>query len=427
MSVKWGQFRMLTIPETYYKNNEDYITIPAIHKFMKKHNDGNFKLSLPRKELMEAIVDYGNENPENEEIVLSWIDDVIIEGIKDVYLTFLPVKNDAMKYTLADEVKCERYINAYLSDSICRHICQNRYNQNLLLISCELINTTYGKKIIFVFCRKLFIHNKKEMHTRGIDYPIIAEYYLDSQCLLVRAKPRSNLYDFNETGFDIEKAQSTTIDKQIKEVKDKVINILQLEAVDKNFACEMLKSRIFNVLDKYTNTPLEIKTVMDNSNGVISTIVDGIMNICDREENCSDVTTQRQDILSDIENLLEKYLSINWKNNDVFIKDREAYPVKLSATDEEESKVEQTAAMAEPLQTKALFFDNKKMLYKSCKCDGVTFQWKRISNDMFEDHFAVKIYANPKGDCVFKFPKYTESEDINNVIFSIINDEEFSN
>jgi hypothetical protein len=129
----------------------------------------------------------------------------------------------------------------------------------------------------------------------------------------------------------------------------------------------------------------------------------------------------KSDILEDINNIVEKYLSINWSDKNIFIQDRSAYPIKLSATDEEESKVEQSAAVAEPLQTKALFFDNKKMLYKSEMCDGVVLQWKRINSKYFPtDSFKVKISVNAKGACIFKFSEYTSQEDIENVVFSLI-------
>ena len=77
--------------------------------------------------------------------------------------------------------------------------------------------------------------------------------------------------------------------------------------------------------------------------------------------------------------------------------------------------------MSEPLQTKAIFFDNKKMLYKSKMCDGVTLSWKR--NDscfFFDDSFKVRISVSTNGICIFKFFEYTSKEDIENVIFSLI-------
>ena len=103
----------------------------------------------------------------------------------------------------------------------------------------------------------------------------------------------------------------------------------------------------------------------------------------------------------------------------IFIKDREAYPLKLNATDEEDSKVEQTAALEEPLQSKAIFFDNKKMLQKSQACDGVTFMFARINTMYCSKQFKVKIVVN-KDYCILKFTEYTMEEDIIHVLFSLI-------
>lgn len=105
--------------------------------------------------------------------------------------------------------------------------------------------------------------------------------------------------------------------------------------------------------------------------------------------------------MEDVSNTVEKYLSINWKDKKVFMQDRDAYPIRISATDEEESKVEQTAALTEPLQMKAVFFDNKKMLYKSKSCDGVSFRWKRKNVVGGQNqYFSVRITISSKGECV---------------------------
>lgn len=90
----------------------------------------------------------------------------------------------------------------------------------------------------------------------------------------------------------------------------------------------------------------------------------------------------------------------------------------MNATDEEDSKVEQTAALEEPLQSKAIFFDNKKMLQKSQACDGVTFMFAR--DKMYcSKQFKVKIVVN-KDYCILKFTEYTMEEDIIHVLFSLI-------
>lgn len=411
---------MLTIPATYYNNNEDYITLTAIRSFMRNHPEGKFKVSLPREELLDSIIDFGNQNDSNSETVLNWIDAVLQEGIKDIYLQYAPISEE-MQLLFTSKSGIENYLDTYRNKTLNHHVCMNTYGQQYILVSALYIENS--KRITFVYCRKLHVHDKKNRTTKEIDYPVIADYFLDSAWLLIRAKPRSNLYIFNPDGFDIEEAESTTTEKEIRLVSSLVGKILQVQKESKSFISAQLKNKIFNLLHAYSNTPTEIAKVMEEKKSEIQDIANNIQTLCTVPNYCNISQSMAKDIKEDISNIIEKYLSINWKDKNIFIKDRMAYPVKLSATDEEESKVEQSAALEDPLQTKALFFDNKKMLYKSKQCDGVVFQWKRKNPENFlRDSFAVRIFVNQKGHCVFKFSEYTAKEDIENVVFSIIND-----
>lgn len=411
---------MLTIPATYYKNNEDYITLTAIRDFMRTHPEGKFKLSMPREALLDSILEFGNRNKDCEEMVLCWIDEVLQEGIKDIYLQYSPLPEE-MQLLFLNESEIKNYLRAYEDHTLNRHICMNQYGGSYKLISTTYSNSEYGRKITFAYCKKLHMHDKKNHSTKVIDYPVIADYFLDSQWLLVRAKPRSNLYLFNPNGFDLEGSETTTTEKEIRQVILLVEKILQAEKTNRSHVAALLKNKIFNLLHKYSNTPFEIAEIMKEKTQQITDISRNIQSLCTVPDFCRIPHSMASDVDEDISNIIEKYLSINWKDKSIFIKDREAYPVKLSATDEEESKVEQSAALEEPLQTKALFFDNKKMLYKSKRCDGVVFQWKRKNPTNFmKDSFAVRIFVAPKGHCIFKFSEYTAKEDIENVVFSII-------
>lgn len=68
-----------------------------------------------------------------------------------------------------------------------------------------------------------------------------------------------------------------------------------------------------------------------------------------------------------------------------------------------------------PLQAKALFFDNKKMMQKNQICDGVVFKFRRKSKKYYEDEFKVKITVK-NNCCHMKFFEYTEEVDIQNVL-----------
>lgn len=412
----------MNIPATYYKNNEDYVTIPAIKNFMHNHPDGQFKISQPREDLMNQIITYA-EKENKEEIVYDWLDEVIQEGIKDIYIE-QAILDEKLRLIFNSEKDINNYLTQFVNKTYNKHICLNEYNENFILINSYYSIDSLGKKVVFIYCKKLRMHDKKKQVTKIIDYPVTAEYYIDRGWLLVCAKPRSNLYIYNSQEFNIEDAISTTTDKQIKEVVGFVKETLKLEKSDKVACINKLKNSVFNLLHKYTNTPVDILNVMESNKGNINKLSSSIYSLCNNSEKCAIPTSMQEDIEKDINNIVEKYLSINWKDKQIFIQDREAYPVKLSATDEEESKVEQSAALLEPLQTKALFFDNKKMLYKSKQCDGIVLQWKRKNPAFFaDDSFRVKIYVNTKGYCIFKFSEYTSKDDIENVILSLIGSE----
>lgn len=63
---------------------------------------------------------------------------------------------------------------------------------------------------------------------------------------------------------------------------------------------------------------------------------------------CSLSNIYREDIKSSVLNMIEKYFSISYPDKKIFTKDRDAYPLKLNATDEEDFTVEQTATMENP-------------------------------------------------------------------------------
>ena len=406
---------MLRIPTTFTKNNEDYITLPAIKRFIKSLGETSMKTSLPREELMNSVLEYGNQSDENAELVQGWVDSVIHEGIKDIHLFHVELKTP-LQILFNTPAKARQYLNNYVPEGLINHICANNYGANFSLIEADLEKTCYGRKVKLVYCKKLHMHDKQKSFTKEIYYPITAEYYIDGAWLLIRAKPRSNMFKYNPAGFSLETSEQVTTDKLIREVYDHVNKILDFENIDKSYSSQMIKNHIFNLLDKYTSTPAEIFELMEKEEASVDTISNNIKSICMVPE------TMFSDVDDDIKNIVEKYLSINWKDKQIFIKDREAYPVKLSATDEEESKVEQSAALDDPLQTKALFFDNKKMLYKNKSCDGVVFRWKRRDAFCFPgDTFTVRIFVNAKGVCIFKFMEYTAKEDIENVLFSVIN------
>ncbi|MCM1166539.1 MAG: hypothetical protein NC299_02845 [Lachnospiraceae bacterium] len=134
-------------------------------------------------------------------------------------------------------------------------------------------------------------------------------------------------------------------------------------------------------MDSLVKTPTEISVILDSLFDQMDLISASIAEFCSVEDG------KINDVMDDIRNLFEKHISINYRDINVFKKGKAAYPIRLSATDEEETKVETTAARSEPLQTKAAFFDSKKILYNQQSCEGLTIMWKRKTKGFFIEEY----------------------------------------
>lgn len=75
---------MFSFPDTFANEDESYITIPVLRRFSREKKNENLKTTVDRPELLQNIENYANQSPEKEEEVLDWLDQVLIEGIKDI-------------------------------------------------------------------------------------------------------------------------------------------------------------------------------------------------------------------------------------------------------------------------------------------------------------------------------------------------------
>ena len=117
------------------------------------------------------------------------------------------------------------------------HKGKMRVGNGFILVPLKMTFYCVTKRLLLplYYCKKLHMHDKKNRSTKTIDYPVIADYFIDSQWLLVRAKPRSNLYIFNPDGFNLEDATTTTTEKEIRQVTILVEEILKTEKTNKTY------------------------------------------------------------------------------------------------------------------------------------------------------------------------------------------------
>lgn len=402
---------MFSVPYTFANEDESYITIPALKRFAREKKNEDLKTTVDRPQLLQDIENYANQSPENEAEVLDWLDQVLVEGIKDVQIKLIDDESFTTSFIDQDEF-VEKVLEPLIVNKTNRHLNKG-YTESLGVFRYEITNESVFGRRIRLYMGKLLCTFDKKHGAAIVPYPIAVDVYCDAGIIVARAKSKSGLYKYEED-FVLEKATPTKSEKEtaaaIKWVAEKLVLNTR-----KSFEAEtVFKSQLYDMLEKYTKTPTEIINLMDAKKTEIDGVVETVMH-----QICNLRAAYREDVKSNVLNMVEKYFSISYPNKQIFIKDREAYPLKLNATDEEDSKVEQTAALEEPLQSKAIFFDNKKMLQKSRACDGVTFMFARLNTMYCSRQFKVKIVVN-KDYCMLKFTEYTMEEDIIHVLFSLI-------
>ncbi len=402
---------MFSVPYTFANEDESYITIPALKRFAREKKNEDLKTTVDRPQLLQDIENYANQSPENEAEVLDWLDQVLVEGIKDVQIKLIDDESFTTSFIDQDEF-VEKVLEPLIVNKTNRHLNKG-YTESLGVFRYEITNESVFGRRIRLYMGKLLCTFDKKHGAATVPYPIAVDVYCDAGIIIARAKSKSGLYKYEED-FVLEKATPTKSEKEtaaaIKWVAEKLVLNTR-----KSFEAEtVFKSQLYDMLEKYTKTPTEIINLMDAKKTEIDGVVETVMH-----QICNLRAAYREDVKSNVLNMVEKYFSISYPNKQIFIKDREAYPLKLNATDEEDSKVEQTAALEEPLQSKAIFFDNKKMLQKSRACDGVTFMFARLNTMYCSRQFKVKIVVN-KDYCMLKFTEYTMEEDIIHVLFSLI-------
>lgn len=402
---------MFSVPYTFANEDESYITIPALKRFAREKKNEDLKTTVDRPQLLQDIENYANQSPENEAEVLDWLDQMLVEGIKDVQIKLIDDESFTTSFIDQDEF-VEKVLEPLIVNKTNRHLNKG-YTESLGVFRYEITNESVFGRRIRLYMGKLLCTFDKKHGAATVPYPIAVDVYCDAGIIVARAKSKSGLYKYEED-FVLEKATPTKSEKEtaaaIKWVAEKLVLNTR-----KSFEAEtVFKSQLYDMLEKYTKTPTEIINLMDAKKTEIDGVVETVMH-----QICNLRAAYREDVKSNVLNMVEKYFSISYPNKQIFIKDREAYPLKLNATDEEDSKVEQTAALEEPLQSKAIFFDNKKMLQKSRACDGVTFMFARLNTMYCSRQFKVKIVVN-KDYCMLKFTEYTMEEDIIHVLFSLI-------
>lgn len=399
---------------TFYSDSTNYFTLLPLQLFARSRQNAYLRPNLDRKSLLHAIQRYANESVQNEEDVNSWIDNTMKEGRREIYLEEYDSNPITQAFLKSDESVHEA-LKPHLLNVENQHISGNVYGRDFQLVKYSIENGSFGRVITLFLCKLIYCteENKKEKNLTAQVFPVVVELFVDKEYIMTSVKTKANLFLYNPDTRDVTNLDTTSCDRQALNAKQAALRMLQINDVMQN-NIERLKTQLFNLLNACTQTPDEIEALLNENAEKMEKIATMVQDdICNLEPGLM------QDVKWDIRNMIEKYFSMTYPDKRIFIKNRIAYPIKLDATDQQRSKVQQTSGFEEPLQSKDIFFDNKKMLQKNRQCDSVKFSFERLNSLYCDDRFNVQITVNRKY-CIVKFSEYTVKEDIDNVLHSII-------
>ena len=234
-------------------------------------------------------------------------------------------------------------------------------------------------------------------------------------CLLVGEKQKSTLYPYDENNRMLFGDKVNTMDYAISAI-NKIIDMFEFEADTnpkriKNENSQML----YRIYEKYSFTPADVVEKVESQNDTVNSFVNEIFSDLQLDPR------NKEKALLDAKIFVEKFISINGNNEDVFKEDRPAYLIKVSADDEIElTKIDTTSDKKVPLQCTEAFFDSKKSVVKSKKCKRLNLIFKRTDETYFSKNNPLVVQLGThKNYGYVKTMQYAEEADIQNVLQAI--------
>lgn len=395
--------------------NDEYITIPRIKKFCKDNNLGNIMF---KEEGIKTIEKFSESSLENEHLVNEWLDEVVKEGIKYSYIKKL--RNNETSVMYKSEVFWRKFEQREFKSRNTSNINKAKFSNKIQIFNVKLSNkNSFISKINFTL--GLLVYEVKKGLDGGllldkIIYPAFVELDLIHNILEVRLKSKSKIYRIrkDEGAFEEKLGNKITTDNMSIEIVKFLKDKLGFEEEELGISKKIFFASYYRLLESLTTTPIEIKNKINCNINMLNKFAEKVF--IDLELNTKYIDMAKEDM-----NIwLEKFISLSESDKNVFMKNRDGYPIKLVATDSDDTRVEETSANREPLQTKPSFFDHKKILQREKLCDGLCLAFKREDTLYYgsQPFLVTMFYKNGFG--ILKFHEYVEEGDIQNVLSRVI-------
>lgn len=399
----------MKIPE--YLSRDNYLQNPIMRRFF---NEKKIQFESNRADYIKAIEEYASMNKDNEAEVIEWLLKIVREGSKEFCYRKLIGISDSDR----DPAIVEAKIKAKFPDCLMQNVLNYTNTGNRELINYKIIEDEYSdvERIEFTFSKLMLYGELGKMGDKTV-FPIFVDVYLSKGLIVSRAKAKSTIYNYDaNNAFLISDDKVNTMDYAVS-VIDEIISIFDYQTEkDKKIVKKQNSKMLYNLYQKYSFTPEHVAEKVEAMSANSKAYVDKIF------EDLNLSVLNKEKALLDVKILVEKYISINGNNEDLFKVDRDAYLIKVAADDEIElTRIDTTSNKTVPLQCTEIFFDSKKAILKGQKCYKLNLIFKR-SNDLYlKSNPLVIQFGTHKDYGYFKSIQYAEEADIQNVLQAIFN------
>lgn len=400
----------------HYLIQDEYLQVPIMRRFLQEHSiKGKNDLS----EMRIAIEEFADQSDANKQAVYEWLEEVVREGSKELCYKKL--------YDIEDYYFQPQYVRTLLNNAYpdCPNVELMQYRSTGMktLINYKIIESDDGKveRIDFTFTQLLLREDTKASTQQQkigspIVYPTFVRIYMKEGFILSLCKAKSTLYKYDaDNPVLLSEFKIDTMKEAVESIAEIITKLRLKTQTNPRIVRSDVAKTLFNIYHQFTFTPEDVVKKIETQKAGVRSFIDGVFS------NLSLDSRNKIKAIQDAEILVEKYISINGDNEEIFKSDRDAYLIKVAADDEQQlSKIDTTSMKRYPLQCTEMFFDSKKAVMDGKQCQVLHLVFKRNNTKYFPVANQLTVQFGTKNDFGYiKIMQYAEEADINNVLQTV--------
>lgn len=398
----------MRIPD--FLDRDDYLQNPILRRFLKDHS---IRFVDNRADYLNAIQQFSEQSEENFNETSLWLQNVAKEGSKEMCYRKIYGICEWHK----DKALVEAKINEFFPECPRKNILTYTNTGNRVMIGYDILTNDDNEvtKIDFIFSQ-LCLYGETGKLGNVTVFPVFVEVYLNNGFVVSRAKAKSTLYQYDESNpFLVNDYKIDTMTYAVSAI-DLIVDLFGFEVTTNP---QIVKSEIaqmlYKIYEKFTFTPTDVAEKVLSQKDLVNGFVNCLF------DNLALDPRNKDKAIMDAQILVEKFISINGNNEDIFKLDRPAYLIKVAADDEIElTKIDTASFKQIPLQCTEAFFDSKKSVIKSRKCKRLNLIFKRQNEKYFSKNNPLVVQLGAQKDYGYiKTLQYAEEGDIQNVLHSV--------